>query len=1309
LAASFGRELEALIGHCVAAPAGATAADFPLSGLTQAELAGLELPLGGIEDLYPATPVQQGLLFHSLLMPGTGMYVNQLRLTLAGGLDAGALREAWREAASRHPVLRTGFAWRHGGEPLQAVRRSVELPWEEEDWSGEGDYEAALSKWRDADVARGFDLGVAPLLRLALFSRPDGGRDLIWTTHHLLLDGWSAARLLDEVAQSYRAFAAGRTARLPAPARYRDYVAWLRAQPSTETWWRQRLAALEEPATLGDALGRPMRAAEPGVGRLVHRLDTAESARLQVAAQRRQVTLSTLAQGAFALLLARYSGRSEVAFGVTVAGRPATLPGVERMIGLFINSLPAWVSVPAAAPVSDWLRSLQAQGTELRQYEHTPLADIQTWAGRPGEPLFDALLVFENYPVEASEGLDAEGLAVSRAEMVERSHYPLTVTISPGSEIEIEWTWDGAAFTRAMMQPLLADYVSLLAQLAGDDVAVGAIGLPVTAPQPQPLAGYAFRPVAERIAARAAEAPTAPAVSCGDEALDRAGLTAWSSRIAHRLLRLGVRPEERVGLCVERSAGMVAGLLGVLKAGAAYVPLDPAYPAERLRLMLDDAAVRFVVADAASAAALGDMLAGRRVIGLAEGDDEPATALPVAVHPEQLAYVIYTSGSTGRPKGVGVSHAALDRFLASMAERPGLAASDLWLSVTSPSFDIAALELYLPLLAGARVEIARREEVTDGQRLAALLDRSKATVLQATPSGWRLLLEGGWPGRRLKGLCGGEALAPDLAAALRGRGVELWNMYGPTETTIWSSLARLPEGAEVSLGAAIHDTTLHLLDGAGQPAPTGGMGELCIGGANLARGYLNRPGLTAASFVPDPFGPPGARLYCTGDLCRRRTDGTVEFLGRLDQQVKLRGHRIELGEIEAALRAQPGVRDAIAVLHGPKDARRIIAYAATDRDPTALASDIAALLPAAARPALIVPLEAIPATPNGKRDRSKLPDPDAIPTQAYLPPQTQAERQLAAIWSHVLQRNQISRTDNFFNIGGDSLRALRVAALARKAGLEWVTPGSLFAHLVLKALADEAPRSNLPRSLIALNSAGATRKLFCIHPGYGLVSEYRALAQELDGIVAVIGLESPLYTEPDWRAHDLDDLARRYVASIRQAQSEGPYSLLGWSHGGLVAIAMAHCLRREGDDIDFVGLIDVAADIPVHEPAPRPDADEVELADLMREIRESRSETDGGFHAPDIAVTRQAAEVIRHQDALVQGYRIPQLDVPLTVWWASRSLPRPQAQLDWTRHTSKGVRVERVIDTDHTMIIRHPELLASLRAELLTQLSARLD
>ena len=851
LAASFGRELEALIGHCVAAPAGATAADFPLSGLTQAELAGLELPLGGIEDLYPATPVQQGLLFHSLLMPGTGMYVNQLRLTLSGELDAGALREAWREAASRHAVLRTGFAWRHGGEPLQVVRRSVELPWEEEDWSGEGDYEAALSRWRDADVARGFDLGVAPLLRLALFSRPDGGRDLIWTTHHLLLDGWSAARLLDEVAQSYRAFAAGRTARLPAPARYRDYVAWLSAQPSAETWWRKRLSNRRPVTLLTESLARPQRSS-PGVHQLRSTLDGDLYQRLRQTAQRRQVTLSTLAQGAFALLLARYSGRSEVAFGVTVAGRPATLPGVERMIGLFINSLPAWVSVPAAAPVSDWLRSLQAQGTELRQYEHTPLADIQTWAGRPGEPLFDALLVFENYPVDDLLSRTDDGLRIVSIEARDRTNYPLTLVVHPAEALHLRWAWNGETLDQKQIESLSAHYEVLLEQLATDeDQLVGALGV---APMPAShgLAAHDFRSVVERIADQAATRPDATAVIDGDLHLTYAELATRSNRLAQHLRSRGVGRDDRVGLCMDRSSQLVVAVLGILRAGAAYVPLDPSWPSRRLRHAIDDSQVRCIVADESSLQRLPNLPSHCPLIAISELDESAESLELQTIHPEQLAYVIYTSGSTGTPKGVGVSHRNIARLLDATEGEFRFDGRDVWTLFHSYAFDFSVWEMFGALAYGGRLVIVPHATARSPEAFHALIRRERVTVLNQTPSAFAPLMHVDLTqSEKMTSvrvvIFGGEKLEPATLRRWRlergGEAPTLINMYGITETTVHVTLRPIVEADMIdttvsAIGDAIPDLSLMLLDEEMNPVPRGSdRRDPCRGHGRRARLY----------------------------------------------------------------------------------------------------------------------------------------------------------------------------------------------------------------------------------------------------------------------------------------------------------------------------------------------------------------------------------------------------------------------------------------------------------------------------------------
>ena len=1059
--------------------------DFDLAGMTPAELARLDLPLDQIQDIYPATPLQQGMIYHVLLGQQQGAYVNHLRLTLSAGLDPAALRAVWDAAVARHDVLRTSFEWRHGGDVLQIVHRQVTLPYAEHDWSGEDSatYEARLSAWCAEDLTRGIDLGVAPAMRINLFARPGGGYDLIWTRHHALTDGWSNARLLDDMSLDYAARRRGASAALPAPTPYRNYVTWLRQQPSAEAWWRDRLAGLADAALLTECLGRP-RQSEPGTQHRRQGLDASLVARLREAARHRRVTLNTLMQGAWAIVLGRLSGRRRVAFGTAVSGRPADLAGVERMVGLFINTLPVAIDVPGDANVAAWLANLQQHNSELRQYEHTSASDLQRFAGVSGDALFDSVIVFQNFPIEVVLK-QASGLPITAVETGERTNFPLTLTVFTHDGLTLSWAWDGERVDGESGERLMRHYVDVLEQLSSDaDMHVGDVALGDEVQPARLLAGYAFRPVAERIAAQAAAHPARDAVGHDDVRLTFGELDAWSNRIAHRLRRLGVTADERVGLCVARSVELVAGVVGVLKSGGCYVPLDPSYPEERLRLMLEDSGARRVVTDRETAERLRDLFADRELVIASEVPDESSDRVDAAIHPDQLAYVIYTSGSTGRPKGVGISHGALDRFLASMAERPGIAVDDVWLSVTSLSFDISALELLLPLTTGARVEIASRDVVADGRKLSDLVARCGASIMQATPAGWTLLLEGGWSGRPgLKALCGGEAMPADLAAALKACGVELWNMYGPTETTIWSAAGRVDDNQFITLGEAIHDTQLCVVDDSGLAVPMGGVGELCIGGANLARGYLNRPGLTAERFVPSAYGAPGERLYRTGDLCRLRSDGTIEFLGRLDQQIKLRGFRIEPGEIEALLRSQDGVSQA--VVAGRKDARgemRLVAYVVVDAAAapapllaSQLREQLKTHLPDHMVPSAVVVLDALPLTPNGKIDRRALPAPEtAVEAVAYVAPRTPTEKALAAIWADVLGVEQVGAQDDFYLLGGHSLLAVRVVSRIGRAFARAISLQTLFTHPILADLAAAIDRQVLAPSgpVIAPRPAG---------------------------------------------------------------------------------------------------------------------------------------------------------------------------------------------------------------------------------------------
>ncbi|MFM0736450.1 amino acid adenylation domain-containing protein [Paraburkholderia xenovorans] len=1362
LASAFDTHLRALIDHCATAPRAATAADFPLAGLDEAGLQALALPLDKVDDIYPATPLQQGLIFHAQLRQGSGTYVNQLRLTLSGALDPARLADAWRAVLARHDVLRTAFHYRGDGELLQVVYRAAELPVAFHAWRGESNgvrYDDRLHAWCAQDLAQGVEIGSAPLMRVNVFERPDGSHDLIWTSHHALTDGWSSARLLDEVGAHYAAAARGETAQLAPPGRYRDYVAWLGAQASAETVWRERFVGFDDPVTLDGALGRT---AQPRQGLFHFEQSISDDVErtLRAAAQRAQVTLNTLIQGGWALLLARYGGRDAVMFGVTTSGRSAgneRVPGIDAMLGLFINSLPLGVRVPAARPAAEWLRELQRANAELREHEHVSLAQLQRWLGRSGGALFDTLLIFENYDSgerRADSAADAGGLTVSAAAAVNRTHYPLTLSVTPGNTLSFEWAWDGEHLDRATVTRLAADYLDLLEQLADasavDSVAtVGSIGVrqehaeagaDAAAAAGVDATGALARAVAlpVRVAQAASRDGARIAIACGERQLDYRTLSARSQALAVSLLGAGVVREARVGVCVARSEMLPLALLGVLTSGACYVPLDPDYPLGRLRQMIEDAGIRTVVTDAATRTRLADSEALFDGLQLVDVDTASrsvieATTAPISLPellPEQLAYVIYTSGSTGRPKGVAISHGALDRFLHSMTHVPGLNRGDVLLSVTSPSFDIFALEAYAPLLVGARVEIASRADVVDGERLAARLAQTRATVMQATPSGWKLLLATDWQAPAgFRALCGGEALADDLAAALRARGVELWNLYGPTETTVWSSVARVDAGVPITLGAPIGHTALRVLDAHGHPVPRGGAGELYIGGENLARGYLGRADLTAERFVPDPFGAPGARLYRTGDACRVGVDGSLRYLGRLDQQVKLRGHRIEIGEIEAVLRAQPGVRDAAVVLLDEGAAARLAA-ALVPAEHAELALAAVQTAVASALPSHMVPTvwricEALPQTPNGKLDRRALAQAcadDAAPAAAPRAPRSPLEATLVQTWQRVLGQSAIGIDDDFFQLGGDSLAAMRVMAQLRAAGVAACSLEMLFVQRTPAALAAaiEEGAADWPGNLVALNGAPQTAgtTLFCIHPGFGLVNGYAPLAAALQRDVRVIGVQSPRYTEAQWQPADFAGWIADYVARIRAAQPHGPYRLLGWSLGGLLAAHIAEALERAGERVAWLGVLDAdPAPVPVDPNASVLDVDT--LRDYLAPRAPQRAaaldtlgaEPSGDaaallararaaalIDADEAATLHSLVDVVRLQRRLLTTRRPARLRADIDVWHVSGAT-RGGASA-WSVVTAGRAHVVAALDTTHDAIVHHPSVLSAVRALL---------
>jgi amino acid adenylation domain-containing protein len=726
------------------------------------------------------------------------------------------------------------------------------------------------------------------------------------------------------------------------------------------------------------------------------------------------------------------------------------------MVGLFINTLPLRVRVSPEKSLIPWLKEIRQLQIGMREHENTPLVEVQGWSSVPrGMPLFESILVFDNYDLSTFMRSKGDGWENREFHLLENTGFPITLYGYAGSELLLKIAYDRGRFDEVAIERILGHLRSLLEGIAQDSGRSLAL-LPILteAERQQILVDWndtfveypGESCIHELFEGQAVRTPDRVAVVFEGEELTYGELNHRANQLAHYLRRLGVGPEVLVGILVDRSLEMMVGLLGVLKAGGAYVPLDPSYPLERLAFMVEDAQVSVLLTQEAQ---IGTIPEYKGHVICLDRDwekvaEESSEALGGGVNSGNLAYVIYTSGSTGKPKGVQISHRAVVNFLLSMLKEPGLSGEDILLSVTTLSFDIAALELFLPLITGGRVVLVSREVAGDGALLLRRLGECGATVMQATPSTWRLLLEAGWSEKiGLKMLCGGEGLPRDLASQLLERGDSLWNMYGPTETTIWSAVYKVEsQGGPVLIGAPIANTQIYILDGHFQLVPVGVVGELYIGGDGLARGYLNRPELTRERFIDNPFGGGvGSRLYRTGDLARYWPDGNIEVLGRLDHQVKVRGFRIELGEIETALGRHPGVREGVVVAREdvPGD-KRLVAYVVPDggQPPSVsvLRQYLQEKLPAHMVPTAFVILEKFPLTPNGKIDRRSLPSPTSLRPELesdYVAPRSEIERTITSIWQAVLHLEKIGIHDNFFEVGGHSLLATQAISRINKA------------------------------------------------------------------------------------------------------------------------------------------------------------------------------------------------------------------------------------------------------------------------------------
>lgn len=1153
---------------------------------------------GKIEDVLPLAPGQAGLLYHALLdTEGTDVYVVQLRFRIEEPVRVEALHAALNAVLVRHPGLRVCFRHKGLDQPVQLVPRRAEPGWTEVDLSALAPDEAAaeLGRLLDADRARRFDVGRPPLMRATLVRLPEGWSELILTVHHLILDGWSAPILARDLADLYAGVVP------PPAAHYRGYPAWLKEQSSADAQaaWQAALAGLAEPTRL-------VPEADLRTGVLPGQLDSQLSADLTEAVRRRAretgVTVNTLVQAGWGLVLGRLTGSADVVFGAVASGRPGELEGAENMVGMFVTTLPVRVRIRAGERVDELLRRIQREQTDLAEHHHLPLAQIQSSSA--GRDLFDTVLAFENFP--------RGGLAGGRPgdpqlfDLRDATHYPVTIAIAAEDCLWMRLSYRLDYVTGSTADLLAACLVRSFELLAADPAAIAAdldvlpaaeyervreLGTGAQSAPQEPSVPECFARQVER-------SPDAIAIESCDtgRTLTYAELDRATDLLADRLADAGVGPESMVAVLLGRSVDLVVAELGVLKAGGCYVPLDPAEPETRLSRLLSDAGVGLVLTDRAPAW-LPDQI---RALIVDVGDDPaPERSDRPAPHPDSAAYVMYTSGSTGVPKGVVVSH----RNILALAgdHRYGTGAHSRVLLHSPHTFDANTYETWVPLLTGGTVVVAGpgplepavlrdlvAERAVSAMFLTAELLRTVADLAPEAVAGAREV----WSG--------GDVVSPEAVETIQAASPEVVvvNGYGPTETTTFATCYRVEKsaraGAAVPIGGPLDDTAIRVLDGRLRPVPTGTVGEVYIGGTRLARGYLGRPGGTAERFVADPFGPAGSRLFRTGDLGRWTPDGALEFLGRADGQLKIRGHRIEPAEAEALLEGCPAVSRALVHAEAdPSGAKRLIADLAlrTGGDLGQVRRYAAEHLPAHLRPDVYHEIDSVPLTAHGKADRAavperRLPETEAATAVATAGPgfRSARERILCQLFAQALGLSAFDPEQNFFDAGGHSLLAMRlVAAVEAESGrrlpvgilMDSPTPAALARRL-------ESPTDRLGLApVLKLRTGGDRTPLFFLHSGSGLTWRYATLLPFIEPGRPLYGIQSTAFTRTGPTPQDVGELGEEYVERIRSVQPEGPYLLLGWSFGGLLAYDVAARLTRAGQQVAMLAVVDsIPGDTP---------------------------------------------------------------------------------------------------------------------------------
>ncbi|GBF80267.1 non-ribosomal peptide synthetase [Aphanothece sacrum] len=1049
-----------------------------------------------IEAIYPLSPTQEGMLFHTLYNPDSNLYFDQFCLKIQGELDIIAFQEGWQTILDRHPILRTVFIWKNRKTPLQIVRKQVKLPWINHDWRNlsQQDQESCLKVFLEADRKQGVNTDKAPLMRCNLIQINDNTYQLIWSFHHLLCDGWSWPIIFQEIFIIYQAIKQGKSDNLASPRPYQDYINWLQKQNKSlaETFWRKTLKGFTIPTPLReDKLDKKT---DKTYNILRKNLSASLTSQLKSFATQNHLTLSTLVQAAWALLLSRYSGEKDIVFGTVVSGRTSTLSGIESIVGLFINTLPTRIKIPKETKILPWLSQIQEQHIESEQYSYSSLVDIKGWSDiSRDESLFETILAFENYPATAIAENLPDGLKIIEMEDIGQTNYPLVVRAIPFSEMALMINYEENSFDATTIDRMLCHLQTLLEEIViNPDRCHKDVSILTKAERQMILNEWnntlSLSPITQCVhqlfEKQVSQNPNAVAVVYKNELLTYQQLNEKANQLAHYLHYLGVKPDSFVAICLDRSLDIAIAILGILKAGGACVPIDPKYPEERINFILENSKTDIVLTQESFQSMLSKDLVKHLIIledQWEEISQESCQNLTIEINHHHLAYLIYTSGSTGIPKGVAVPHRSLTNLVEH--HRDKMLTGCKVLQFASFSFDVSYHEMVAAWCFGGTLYIASEETRLDLDKLVKLLaDNSiEKAILPVTL--WQQIAE--LYGDKIhlfknlkEAIAAGEQLQitpPMIALFKQLDNCRFYNFYGPSEADLVTVYAFdiYPEKWPFypPIGKPAVNVKVYLLNEDLQPVPLGSTGELYVSGSGLARGYFNRPELTTEKFIPNPFCQDNQfdfYLYKTGDLARYLPDGNIEFIGRMDDRVKIRGYSVELGELEAVLNQHPGLSQATVKVYGKKATDKYLcAYFVPLKTETitieALRSFLEKQLPEYMIPSVFMSMEYLPLTSNGKVDRRKLPEPTTNRPeliQKYVAPNTPTEEILTAIWQDILGLTKIGINDNFFSLGGHSLLVTQVMALIRKTFNIELPIRSLFDSPTIASLAQNIEKQN---------------------------------------------------------------------------------------------------------------------------------------------------------------------------------------------------------------------------------------------------------